>query len=282
MLQCALVRLSTDKKAQTTAKWGHIVEQQGLSLGKDLLHTEDVASYLGVGQVTVWRWCRDGTLPCLKIGREWRIRREALERFLEQSERSETLVGRLRSFLEVPDNVLSIAQDRQMMHRLDAAFLLRVGEAKGGRLIKYLGGEETWNSLDEVRSELERYGLEVGRLEEEGRLRFIFEPDPQQGGRAEELRRLLSEQADGGDRSVWVCFNWAEQMDMETALEHQQTLQEVGETSQLVVKTGVLEKNVDEWPGKMLRRAQVLHSGTIWLSESGLALNRVTPAPPLR
>ena len=70
----------------------------------------------------------------------WRIRREALERFLEQSERSETLVGRLGSFLKVPNNVLSIAQDRQMMHCLDAAFL-RVGEAKGGRLIKYLGGE---------------------------------------------------------------------------------------------------------------------------------------------
>jgi excisionase family DNA binding protein len=256
------------------------VEQQGLSLGKDLLHTEDVASYLGVGQVTVWRWCRDGTLPCLKIGREWRIRREALERFLEQSERSETLVGRLRSFPEVPDNVLSIAQDRQMIHRLDAAFL-RVGEAKSGRLIKYLGGEETWNSLDEVRSGLERYGLEVVRLEEEGRLRFIFEPDPQQGGRAEGIRRLLSEQADGGDRSVWVSFNWAEQMDLETALEQQQTLQEVVEISQLVIKTSVPEKTVDEWPGKMLRRAQVLHSGTIWLSESGLALNRVTPPPPL-
>ena len=30
----------------------------------------------------------------------------------------------------------------------------------------------------------------MGRLEEEGHLRFIFEPDPQQGGRTEELRRL--------------------------------------------------------------------------------------------
>ena len=112
-------------------------------------------------------------------------------------------------------------------------------------------------------------------------MRFIFEPDPQQGGRAEELRRLLSEQSDGGDRSVWVSFNWAEQMDLEAALEQQQTLQEVVEISQLVIKTCVLEKTVDEWPGKMLRRAQVLHSGTIWLSESGLALNRVTPPPPL-
>jgi hypothetical protein len=42
----------------------------------------------------------------------------------------------------------------------------------------------------------------------------------------------------------------------------------------------VLEEVIDEWPGKMVRRAQVLHGGTIWLSESSLALNRVTPAPP--
>ena len=167
--------------------------------GKELLDTEEVAAYLGVGQVTVWRWCREGSLPCLKIGREWRIRREALERFLERSERSETLVGRLRSFLEVPDNVLAVAQDREMMHRLDTAFF-RVGEAQGGRLIKYVGGE-SWDSLDEVRTTLERCGLEVGRLEEEGRLRFTTEPDPQ-GGRSEELRRLISEEADGG-RSVW-------------------------------------------------------------------------------
>src|ERR671921_1782164 len=138
--------------------------------GKELLDTEEVAAYLGVGQVTVWRWCREGSLPCIKIGREWRIRREALERFLERSERSETLVGRLRSFLEVPDNVLAVAQNREMIHRLDAAFF-RVGEARGGMLTKYTGGE-SWDSLDEVRTTLERCGLEVGRLEEEGRLRF--------------------------------------------------------------------------------------------------------------
>jgi excisionase family DNA binding protein len=42
---------------------------QGLPRGKDLLDTKVVAAYLGVGQVTVWRWCRDGNLPCIKIGR---------------------------------------------------------------------------------------------------------------------------------------------------------------------------------------------------------------------
>jgi excisionase family DNA binding protein len=248
---------------------------QGLPQGKDLLDTEDVAAYLGVGQVTVWRWCRDGSLPCLKIGKEWRIRREALERFLERSERSETLVGRLRYFLEVPDNLLAIAQDREMMHRLDTAFF-QVGEAQGGRLIKYVSGE-SWDSLDEARADLKHHGLAVGRLEEEGRFRFTSEPDPQ-GGRSEELKRLLSEEADGG-RSVWVSFNWADQIELEAALKQQEALREVGEEGELVLKTAVLEEVVDEWPGKMLRRAQVLHSGTIWLSESGLALSRVTPPP---
>ena len=248
---------------------------QGLPQGKELLDTDDVAAYLGVGLVTVWRWCREGSLPCLKIGREWRIRREALEGFLKRSERSETLVGRLRSFLEVPDSVLAVAQDFEMMHRLDVAFF-RVGEARGGSLIKYVGGE-SWDSLDDVRTTLERCGLEVGRLEEEGRFRFTSEPDPR-GGRTEELRRLLSEEADGG-RSVWVSFNWAEQIGLEAALNQQQALREVVEEGGLVVKTVVLEELVDEWPGKMLRRAQVLHSGTIWLSESGLALSRVTPSP---
>jgi hypothetical protein len=45
---CALVRSSTHKKAQTTTRWVHMVEQQGLPLRKDLLHTEDVAAFLDV------------------------------------------------------------------------------------------------------------------------------------------------------------------------------------------------------------------------------------------
>jgi excisionase family DNA binding protein len=248
---------------------------QGLPQGKDLLDAEDVAAFLGVGQVTVRRWCHDGILPCLKIGREWRIRREALERFLQRRERSETLIARLSSFLEVPDNVLAIAQDREMMHRLDVAFF-RVGEAQGGRLIKYVGGE-AWESLGEARADLEQQGFEVRRLEEEGRFHFSAEPD-RQGGWTEELRRLLYEEADGG-RSVWVSFNWAEQIDLNEALKQQEALQEGVEEGELVIKTAVLEEVVDEWPGKMIRRAQLLHSVTIWLSESGLALSRVT-APP--
>jgi excisionase family DNA binding protein len=99
---------------------------------EELLGVEEVAEYLGVGQVTVYRWCREGSLPCLKIGRCWRVRRDALAEFVRKSERSETLTGRLRAFLEVPDNVMAIAQNRELMHKMDAAFF-RVGEARGVR-----------------------------------------------------------------------------------------------------------------------------------------------------
>ena len=66
---------------------------------KDLLSAEDVAGYLGVGPVTVYRWCKEGSLRCIKLGKHWRIRREALEDFLKQRERPAKLSGELRSFL---------------------------------------------------------------------------------------------------------------------------------------------------------------------------------------
>jgi len=33
-----------------------------------------------------------------------------------------------------------------------------------------------------------------------------------------------------------------------------------------------------EWPGADQRRAQVMHSGALWLAREGLALSRVSPA----
>ena len=66
---------------------------------KDLLSAEEVAGYLGVGSVTVYRWCKEGSLRCIKLGKHWRIRREALEEFLKQRERPAKLSGELHSFL---------------------------------------------------------------------------------------------------------------------------------------------------------------------------------------
>lgn len=251
-------------------------EVQEAFRSKELLDTEDVAEYLGVSPVTIWRWCRDGSLPCLKIGRSWRIRRTALETFLERSERSETLVGRLRDFLKMPDNVLGIAQTHELILRLDAAFL-QVGEARGGTMVKYHRLGQGLPSADELCDQLERHGFEASRLEKEGRFRLMAESGPP-GERTEELKRLVDEMT-GEGRVVWVNCNWETRLDLEESLRQQKEISELVEDSQFVVKTSVLEETLDDWPGTEFRRAQIMHSGTVWLSESGLALSRVTPPP---
>lgn len=239
-----------------------------------LLGVEEVAGYLGIAEGTVWRWCREGRLPCMKIGRVWRVRREALEEFMRQSESSSTLVGRLRAFLESPDNVLAVAQNRELLHRLDAAFF-RVGEARGGLLVKFAGGEPGM-SQEEARATLERHGLAAARLEAEGRLRL----DAGQGPTDERegaLRGLLDEE--GGGRAVWVSFNWTEGVGLETALAQQEALSRFVEDRPLVVKTAVLEEVADRWSPGTRRRADASHSGTIWLTETDLAFGRVSAMP---
>lgn len=51
----------------------------------DLLTVKEVAVYLRVGRVTVWRWCQQGTIPATQVGRNWRIRRDDLLNLLEKS-----------------------------------------------------------------------------------------------------------------------------------------------------------------------------------------------------
>ena len=244
--------------------------------GIELLGAEDVAGLLGVKESTIWRWCREGRLPCLKVGKRWRVRREALEDFLREKERSATLVGQLGSFLQVPDNVLVIAQNLDLLHRLDAAFF-RVGEARGGLLVKFFGGENS--PEEELLSRFEENGLAAGRLKREGRLVMKPEEDPLEG-REDQIGRLIEEGA-GGGRTVWASFDWVLQVDLETALEQQQRLADLVGDRPLVVKTAALEEVMEKWPSSALRRAQSSHSGTIFAYESGLSLSRSTPMPDL-
>ena len=243
--------------------------------GMDLLGAEYVAELIGVKESTVWRWCREGTLPCLKVGKHWRVRRAALEDFLRKSERPTTLVGQLRSFLRVPDNVLAIAQDRDVLHRLDAAFF-RVGEAHDGLLMKFYGGED--KPEEELIDRFESNGLEARRLRSEGRLQMRPEEVPT-GGRGDQLARLVEEEATKG-RTVWASFDWVLDVDLDTALEQQDKLAELVDAQQLVVKTAALEEAIEGWSSAALVRAQSSHSGTIMATAGGLWLARGTPMPP--
>jgi excisionase family DNA binding protein len=240
-----------------------------------LLSSAEVAELVGVKETTVYKWCKQGKLPGLKVGKHWRIRREALEDFLKRSERPVTLAGQLDSFLREPDSVLAIAQNIDILHRLDAAFF-RVGQARGGLLVKFYAGEEY--SEEELLARFEQNGLEASRLEREGRLLMRPEEDPLDEGRGEALGRLFEEEG-GEGRTVWASFNWVKPVDLQTALEQQKGLTELVDARQLVVKTAALEEAIDAWAPLELRRVQSAHSAIILASEGGLSLSRATPMP---
>ena len=51
-----------------------------------LLTTEEVAKILQIHNESVRRKCRDGGLPCIKVGRHWRIREDDLNKWLKEQQ----------------------------------------------------------------------------------------------------------------------------------------------------------------------------------------------------
>jgi len=51
-----------------------------------MLTVKEVADYLRVDRVTVWRWCKQGTIPASQIGHHWRIDREDLLQVLKTTQ----------------------------------------------------------------------------------------------------------------------------------------------------------------------------------------------------
>jgi excisionase family DNA binding protein len=79
----------------------------------EVLNAQETATLLGVHTETVRRLARRGEIPSLKFGKDWRFRKDALRRWLEERERSS---GR-RSVLVVDDeekvcNALARTVDR--------------------------------------------------------------------------------------------------------------------------------------------------------------------------
>lgn len=56
---------------------------KGGTLENEILTVNEVAIYLRVSRVTVWRWCQHGIIPASRFGRNWRIRRADLLLLLE-------------------------------------------------------------------------------------------------------------------------------------------------------------------------------------------------------
>ena len=47
-----------------------------------VMTTQEIAKYLGVHEMTVYRWLKKGILPGFKIGGRWRTKKDVLDKYL--------------------------------------------------------------------------------------------------------------------------------------------------------------------------------------------------------
>ena len=55
----------------------------GSSEGRSpMMSTQEISKYLGVHEMTVYRWLKKGVLPGFKVGGRWRSKKDVLDTFL--------------------------------------------------------------------------------------------------------------------------------------------------------------------------------------------------------
>ena len=47
-----------------------------------VMTTQEISKYLGVHEMTVYRWLKKGVLPGFKIGGRWRSKKDVLDQYL--------------------------------------------------------------------------------------------------------------------------------------------------------------------------------------------------------
>ena len=57
-------------------------EQAPRSARSQIMTTKEVARYLGVHEMTVYRWLKKGVIPGFKIGGRWRSKKDLLDAHL--------------------------------------------------------------------------------------------------------------------------------------------------------------------------------------------------------
>lgn len=166
----------------------------------ELLTVEEVATYLRVAPNTVYRWCRSGKLPGIKIGKEWRIAQPELDKFITSravTAPQTSQQGYLGAF-SPPDHALAMTSDPAQIYPLQAEFL-QAGLEAGYPLFAGIW----WEDHAEVRARLTAAGLPVAELEAAERLAFAAFGAAYDAGGAGAVLRLWEGYADRVGVSYW-------------------------------------------------------------------------------
>ncbi len=55
----------------------------------EFLTVKEVAELLKMSEATVRKWCREGVLPAVKLGKSYRIRRSDIDKLFEKAAREQ-------------------------------------------------------------------------------------------------------------------------------------------------------------------------------------------------
>jgi excisionase family DNA binding protein len=134
-----------------------------------MLTTQDVAAYLQVDPNTVYRWCREGKIGAVKVGREWRIDQRDLSEFLRARRNSSplprsSLKSIFRNQLLEPEHLMVMLTNPEKVFELEVEFF-QVALEQEMPIFKGCW----WQQPDEVRHRYVEAGLPVEKLEKQGR-----------------------------------------------------------------------------------------------------------------
>ena len=128
-------------------------------MDNELLTVDEVAEILRTTPNTIYRWLRAGKLSGVKIGKEWRIKREVLEVRLNDTYR-QAGISYLEKLNRRGDHVMVLTSSASEVYDLEAEFFKK-GLRGGQRLFKGCW----WQDPKEVRRELSARELPVDELE---------------------------------------------------------------------------------------------------------------------
>ena len=60
-----------------------------MTKSKKVLTVKDVADYLDVHPMTIYKHVKGGKIPAFKVGASWRIRRDSIQKWIYESEHRE-------------------------------------------------------------------------------------------------------------------------------------------------------------------------------------------------
>jgi len=53
---------------------------------KQVMTVKEIAEYMGVHPMTIYKYVQDGEIPAFKIGASWRIRRDSIKKWMDENE----------------------------------------------------------------------------------------------------------------------------------------------------------------------------------------------------